>query len=224
MDNEIINVKKIIDMWMRISDEYVSNYLHDFIMMYSENNQLKYSIPIKCFEEYAEVYMVPKDRLHNDIRKYQDRDKLYYWGPAFDSHNPYQDSIRRLYQSVENKDDYLKKWLLFIVHQKLSTEEYSLGCYRKLFQELKYELIAEFHPSFGNAKYLLPLMRDGRHNSLEHERSIEEILYEFKDEMNYVKANNYFVVINSCMKNSMIEGNACKTRRKHIVRRNEESI
>lgn len=224
MDNEIINVKKIIDMWMKISDEYVSNYLHDFIMMYSENNQLKYSIPIECFEEYAEVYMVPKDRLHNNIRKYQDCDKLYYWGAAFDSHNPYQDSIWRLYQSVENKDDYLKKWLLFIVRQKLLTEEHSLGCYRSLFQELEYELIAEFHFGFGNAKYLLPLMRDWRHNLFEHERSIEEILYEFKDEMNYVKANNYFVVINNHKKNSMTEGSARKTRGKHIVRCNEESI
>lgn len=224
MDNEIINVKKIIDMWMRISDEYVSNYLHDFIMMYSENNQLKYSIPIECFDEYAEVHMVPKDKLHNDIRKYQDADKLHYWGPAFDSHNPYQYSILQLYQSVENKDDYLKKWLLFIVHQKLLTEKHSLGCHRALFQELEYELIAEFHCGFGNAKYLLPLMSDGRHRMLDCERSIEEILYEFKYEMNYVKANNYFVVMNNRFSQSVDQEKTRRTRRKRVVRSNYESI
>ena len=224
MDNEIINVKKIIDMWMKISDEYVSNYLHDFIMMYSENNQLKYSIPIECFEEYTEVHMVPKDRLHDVIRKYRDCDELYYWGDLVEPHNPYQDSVWRLYQSVENKEDYLKKWLLFIVHQKLLTEEYSLGCYRKLFRKLEYELLAEFHPLFGNAKYLLPLMRDERHNLLEHERSIEEILYEFKDEMNYVKANNYFVVMNNRFSQSVDQEKTRRTRRKRVVRSNYESI
>ncbi len=216
-DNEMVDVKKIVDMWLEISDEYVSNYLHDFIMMYIENHQLKYSIPIEGFDEYAEVHMVSKCKLHNTIRKYTNCDELYYWGDIVEPHNPYQDSIWRLYQSVENKEDYLKKWLLFIVHQKLSTEKYSLGCYRKLFQELEYELLAEFHPRFGNAKYVLPLMRDGRHNLLEYERSIKEILYEFKDEMNYVKANNYFVVINQRFEKNVKE-EIPRKRRKYIVR------
>ena len=189
-----MDTQKIIDIWFEINEEEHQNYFQDFIKMYCEDNEIKYDLSITEKEEYLDVRMVHKTELHEKIRKYSNCDSLHYCEWSMKPHNPYQDSIWYLYQSADNAKDYLKKWLFFIVHQKLMTDAEMFGENHKIFEELYYQLIQEYDIGFGNAKYVLPLMQSSYYTKEIKETSIQLILYKFRAEMNYVKANNYFVV------------------------------
>ena len=189
-----MDAQMIIDVWLKMNDEGVSDYFHDFIKMYCKDGEIRYDLPLVSKEEFLDVKMVPKTELHEKIRKYSNCDSLHYCEWSMKPHNPYQDSIWYLYQSADKTNDYLKKWLLFIIHQKLMTDAEVLGENYKIFEELYYQLIQEYDIGFGNAKYVLPLMQSSYYMKEIKETSIQLILYKFRAEMNYVKANNYFVV------------------------------
>ncbi len=185
--------QKIINKWLSINTEYYQNYFHDFIEMYCEKDEIKYKIPITNNTGKLGVKMVRKCDLHKRIRKYSNCSELHYWEPI-EPHNPYQDSVYMLYSSADNTQDYLKKWLLLILHQKLLTDSRMFGVYYDVFEEVYYQLLAENHMGFGNAKYVLPLMHISSYLFEENDVDLELLLYNFKTEMNYVKANYYFVV------------------------------
>lgn len=191
-----MSTDELINIWLDINCEGYTDYFHDFVYIYCENGKILKTFPISDNEKILNGRMVPKVEVDARIRKYVDCDKVYYAGPStLDQHNPYHDSVGELYICADSVQDYLKKWLLFIAYQKLQNNKTFPDEYKNVFERVCYQLIQEYNIKFGNAKNLLPLMENNYYTRKITENSIEMILYKFKAEMNYVKANNYFVLI-----------------------------
>lgn len=195
-----MTTENILFKWLTKNTEHASNYFNDFLCLYYADSHIVSYCPQNNLGSHN-VYMVPKNVLHSRICKYSNCDKLYYNAPpSMDTHNPYHDSARYLFNSCHKEDDYLRLWLFLLLREYDKKDFAYFNDFRdnfyKTYMELSHYLDKDYsYISFGNAYHMLPTM--GPNYSLSSvNKSIDFYLYELQSQMNYVKATNFMVLIN----------------------------